>query len=150
MNYLLDVNVLVAWGWSDHEEHARVARWIGGLKGTRKAKLCTSAIPELGFVRVSLHRAGGALEVTDAVATLASMLRSLGNHHAFISDDRSATAGFPEWCGGASRTTDAHLLLLSKAHGLELATLDKGIPGGFLIPIEHAPELQSERPDPSG
>ena len=144
MNYLLDVNVLVAWGWSDHENHTRVTRWIGSFKGTRKARLWTSAIPELGFVRVSLHRAGGALDISEAVSTLASMLHSLGNHHAFISDDRSATAGFPEWCGGASRTTDGHLLLLAKVHGLELATLDTGIPGAYLIPVEQPSAFKSE------
>jgi hypothetical protein len=28
LNYLADVNFHVAWGWSDHVEHARVASWI--------------------------------------------------------------------------------------------------------------------------
>jgi len=34
----------------------------------------------------------------------------------------------------ASRTTDAHLLELAKAHGARLATLDRRIPGAFLVP----------------
>ena len=28
MSHLLDVNVLVAWGWSDHVDHQRTVRWI--------------------------------------------------------------------------------------------------------------------------
>ena len=136
MKYLLDVNALVAWGWSDHENHKHVAQWIGKMKKKSEAKLCTSAIPELGFVRVSLHRAGGALELAEAVNTLTSMLRSLGAQHAFVGDDHSASDGFPEWCAGPAMTTDAHLLLLAKAHGLQLATLDNGIPGAYRIPSE--------------
>jgi hypothetical protein len=35
MNYLLDVNVLVAWGWADHADHRRAAAWIGAMKAKR-------------------------------------------------------------------------------------------------------------------
>jgi predicted nucleic acid-binding protein len=59
MNYLLDVNVLVAWGWGDHTDHDRVARWIASLPGGRSHLLLTSAIPQLGFVRVSVQRSNG-------------------------------------------------------------------------------------------
>lgn len=135
MNYLLDVNVLLAWGWADHADHGRAASWIAGVKRKRGTRLLTSAIPELGFVRVSVQRAGGRLEVADAVATLAGMLRSLGTHHAFLPDDRSATSGFPAWCTSASRTTDAHLLSLALSRGATLATLDTGIPDAFLLPF---------------
>jgi len=48
MNYLLDVNVLVAWGWSDHVDHERTAAWIGIARRRKATKLMTSAIPELG------------------------------------------------------------------------------------------------------
>ena len=58
MNYLLDVNVLVAWGWADHVEHRRAAKWIGAMKAARGVRLLTSAIPELGFVRISVQRTG--------------------------------------------------------------------------------------------
>jgi hypothetical protein len=46
MNYLLDVNVLVAWGWSDHVDHERTAAWIGVARRRKATKLMTSAIPE--------------------------------------------------------------------------------------------------------
>jgi predicted nucleic acid-binding protein len=134
MKYLLDVNVLLAWGWADHADHRRAVAWIASVKRQRNSKLLTSAIPELGFVRVSIQRAAGRLDVTGATGTLASMLQALGRHHGFLPDDRSSTGIFPAWCNSASRTTDAHLLSLAQAHGAVLATLDTGIPGAFLIP----------------
>ena len=131
MNYLLDVNVLVAWGWSDHVDHERTAAWIGVARRRKATKLMTSAIPELGFVRVSVQRTGGGVTVAAAAETLASMVAALGARHVQLADDQAA---FPEWCSAASRTTDAHLLKLAAAHGAKLATLDTGIPGAFLIP----------------
>lgn len=134
MKYLLDVNVLLAWGWSDHTEHDRAAAWIADMTRKRGVKLLTSAIPELGFVRVSVQRTGGKLPLAEAVKTLEGMLASLGPSHAFLPDDLPTTRGFPPWCTAASRTTDAHLLALASAHSAQLATLDTGIPGAFLIP----------------
>ncbi len=134
MRYLLDVNVLLAWGWADHTEHRRTALWIASIKRKRGTKLLTSAIPELGFVRVSVQRSAGRLSVEDAADTLAGMLRSLGGHHVFLPDDRSSSSGFPAWCGTSSQTTDAHLIALAQTHDAEFATLDTGIPGAFLLP----------------
>ncbi|MCF7732996.1 MAG: hypothetical protein K9N23_15010 [Akkermansiaceae bacterium] len=134
MNYLLDVNVLVAWGWADHADHRRAAAWIGGMKAARGVKLVTSAIPELGFVRVSVQRTGGRLPVAEAARVLSGMLRSLGKRHLFLPDDCSASAGWPGWCVTAASTTDAHLATLADRHDCRLATLDEGIPNAFLIP----------------
>jgi predicted nucleic acid-binding protein len=97
----------------------------------------TSAIPELGFVRVSVHRMGGRVTVAEATETLAGMVAALGVRHVLLADDQAARQ-FPEWCSSASRTTDAHLLNLAAAHGAKLATLDTGIPGAFLIPAKVA------------
>ncbi|HEY8962255.1 MAG TPA: TA system VapC family ribonuclease toxin [Luteolibacter sp.] len=134
MSYLLDVNVLLAWGWSDHVDHRRVAAWIATVKQKRGIKLFTSAIPELGFVRISVQRGGGRLKVADASEVLASMLRSLGARHEFLPDDLSSAEPFPAWCLSAPHTTDGHLLALANRHGFQLATLDTGIPSAFLIP----------------
>lgn len=133
MNYLLDVNILVAWGWSDHVDHERTAAWIASAKKQRATKLMTSAIPELGFVRVSVQRTGGHVTVAEAADTLAGMLATLHARHVLLADDQAA-GQFPAWCASASRTTDAHLLHLAAAHGAKLATLDTGIPGAFLLP----------------
>lgn len=132
MRYLLDVNILVAWGWADHVDHHRTVTWI--IKGREEgAELLTSAIPELGFVRVSCQRTGGRITLKRAGETLSGMLSSLGKAHAFLADDQPADR-FAEWCRHASRTTDAHLLQLAEAHDAQLATIDRGIPGAFLVP----------------
>lgn len=132
MKYLLDVNVLVAWGWADHADHDRVARWIGRVRRKGGAVLLTSAVPQLGFVRVSVQRTGGQVSPEAAGRVLAGMLRSLAAGHEFLPDDQEASQ-WPEWCQSAARTTDAHLLALAEAHGAELATLDQGIPGACVI-----------------
>ncbi|MEO7273185.1 MAG: PIN domain-containing protein [Vicinamibacterales bacterium] len=138
MNYLLDVNVLVAWGWSDHVDHQRTAAWIGATTRQKATKLMTSAIPELGFVRVSVQRTGGRVTVAEAAETVAGMVAALGARHVLLADDQGARR-FPPWCASASRTTDAHLLDLAAAHGAKLATLDTGIPGAFVIPARVGP-----------
>lgn len=134
MKFLLDVNVLVAWGWSDHSEHRRAAKWIGAMTAKRNVSLFTSAIPELGFVRFSVQRAAGRLTVEEAAETLEQMLKSLGRRHRFLADDLPSVTEWPEWCQSASKTTDAHLFTLAEKHHVQLATLDLGIPGAFLIP----------------
>lgn len=139
MQLLLDVNVLVAWGWSDHSEHQRSAAWIGAMKAKRGVSLFTSAISQLGFVRVSVQRAGGRLAVGEAAETLANMLKSLGKRHKFVADDQESAVTWSDWCHSASRTTDAHLLELAARHDMHLATLDEGIPGAFLIPMFQSP-----------
>ena len=137
MNYVLDANVLVAWGWSDHVDHERTAAWIGAARRQRTTRLMTSAIPELGFVRVSVQRTGGRVTVAEATETLVSMVSALGARHVLLADDQGVRE-FPGWCSSASRTTDAHLLELAAAHGAKLATLDTEIPGAFLIPANIA------------
>lgn len=132
MNHLLDVNVLVAWGWRDHADHERTARWIAKQKKKRGVKLFTSPIPEMGFVRVSVQRAGGRLTVAEAAEVLRGMLKSLGPIHQFLPDDMPGTE-WPGWCATHSRTTDAHLLALAGRHGLTLTTLDAGIPGANFL-----------------
>lgn len=87
MNCLPDVNVLVAWGWSDHVDHARVARWIASFTHGRSHALLTSAIPQRGFVRVSVQRSGGQVTPDLAGKTLAGMLQALGKRHQFLPDD---------------------------------------------------------------
>lgn len=131
MKYLLDVNVLVAWGWSDHVDHLRVASWIASVGSTHR--ILTSAIPQLGFVRVSVQRTNGLISVDEAGDALAGMLLALGKRHEFLPDDQPSTR-WPRWCLSAPSTTDAHLLDLAANHRAQLATLDARIPGAFLLP----------------
>ena len=134
MNYLLDVNLLLAWGWSDHPDHLRTATWLAAMKRQSGVKLHTCSIVELGFIRVSFQRTAGRVSIATAATLLAGMLSAMGKKHSLMADDLSPAAGLLPWCVGASHTTDAHLLELARHHGAALATLDTGIPGGFVLP----------------
>jgi hypothetical protein len=133
VKYLLDVNVLVAWGWADHVDHSRVAKWLHRERTNPDSILLTSAIPQLGFVRVSVFRSKGQVSVEEAAATLDGMLKALGDRHQFTSDSQTATS-FPSWCRTADKTTDAHLHQLAESLNAKLATLDEGIKRAFLVP----------------
>ena len=63
MKYLLDVNALVALGFTHHEFHDRVAAWI---KAVRFPALATCSITELGFVRVLAQAPSYGFTVTQA------------------------------------------------------------------------------------
>ncbi len=132
MNYLLDVNVLVALGWEDHDHYQKAARWIARAMADGHHML-TSAIPQMGFVRVSILRLGGQLTPGDAGKRLENLITAFGEAHRFIPDDETSFH-WPAWCHNASRTTDAHLLALAEKHRARLATLDTSIPGAFVIP----------------
>lgn len=125
---------LVAWGWEDHADHQQVAAWIASLRKSARKSVLTSAIPELGFVRVSVQRAAGRVIPEMASQVQDSMIQALGTKHAFIPDDQRAIYPWPQWCQGVGRTTEAHLLALAYSQGAVLATLDRSIPEAFLIP----------------
>jgi predicted nucleic acid-binding protein len=134
MKFLLDVNTLIAWGWKDHPLHKRTAIWLRDVIASPECLIYTSAIPETGFVRVSVQRSEGAASVETSVENLKDMIKHLGKRHRFLPDDLSSRREFPAWCKSSKHTTDAHLLALAEKHGLQLATLDTGIPGAFVIP----------------
>jgi hypothetical protein len=108
MKYLLDVSLLLAWGWADHAEHRRAASWIAAMKAKRVVIFLTSAIPELGFIRISVQRAGGSLPVAAAAETLAGMLGSLGRQHQFLADDLSSAMDWPQCGAGRHRERRMH------------------------------------------
>jgi predicted nucleic acid-binding protein len=129
----MDVNVLVAWGWSDHVDHEKVVNWIAAVRQQQGTIFLTSSIPQLGFVRVSVQRTNGLVTVKEACETLSGMLDALGDRHVFLADDQSVI-NLPDWCRSASRTSDSHLLQLAESHQAKLTTLDISIPGALLIP----------------
>jgi len=114
MSWLLDVNLILASRWITHPDHPAAKAWIGSLD-----KFYTSAITELGFVRVSLSVAYQA--TWDEAQESLKKLHDRPGHH-FLADDVDGLAS-PET--GAKDTTDAHLVTLAKRHGLKLATLDE-------------------------
>lgn len=131
MSWLLDVNALIALAHQGHADHSRVIRWFASLIGS-DAKLGTCAITEVGFVRVSIQ-AGFESDAPGAVETLKGLKDSSRVPFELLSDSLGADR-LPAYVLGARQVTDGHLLELAKEFSMQLATLDKGIPGACLIP----------------
>ena len=131
MRLLLDVNTLIALSHQGHADHSRVIQWFASLIGT-DARLGTCPITEVGFVRVSIQ-AGFENNAPDAVETLRVFKASSRVPFDLIPDTLGADR-LPAYVIGAKQVTDGHLLELAAESSMLLATLDKGIPGAFLIP----------------
>jgi predicted nucleic acid-binding protein len=128
VNYLLDVNALIALGITHHADHARVARWIRSLKGDT---LASCSITEIGFVRISC---GGAGLIQDAAVARQLLQRLKTAAGISLLADANGAADLPAWVLRSAQVTDGHLVALAARHGAKLATLDTGIRGAFLIP----------------
>ncbi|MES2308500.1 MAG: PIN domain-containing protein [Verrucomicrobiota bacterium] len=133
MKFILDVNVLIAWGWTDHSDFLRVRQWISQTVKEKSTQLITTPITQLGFIRISVHRSSNELSIIEASKILDERVQFLGARHQFISDSIQSLH-FPSWCKSANQTTDAHLLKLAESHHAKLATLDEKIPHAFIIP----------------
>ncbi len=114
MRYLLDVNALLAWHHSGSAHHAAFHRW----KKKRPAdELCTCALVELGFLRVSMQNF--AYTAPQAAQALASIRRDVGHFLAEL-----PPPDLPGWVTRGDETTDGYLCRLAATHGLRLATFD--------------------------
>ena len=133
MKYLLDVSALVALGIAEHEFHERVANWVRDLGAAEPLELATCSITEIGFVRIVAQTPQYAFDVSEARILLLRLKARHGEVFTFIADDHDASR-LPGWVKGPKQVTDGHLVQLAKANAAVLATLDRGIPGAFLIP----------------
>jgi uncharacterized protein len=135
MKYLLDVNVLVALGFLQHEFHERVASWVHTLASRGIPELATCSITELGFVRVLAQASQYGFTISHARTLLLRFKTGNSLRFAFIPDDHDVSH-IPAWVNTAKQITDGHLVQLAKAKNAILATLDEKIPGAFLIPTQ--------------
>ena len=133
MRYLLDVNTLLALVVLEHEFHARVANWVERLGASGVPELATCSITELGFVRVLGQAQQYGSSVAQARELLLKVKNSDGMRWIFIPDDRDISH-LPKWVRTPKQTTDGHLAELARAKEAILATLDRRIPGAFVIP----------------
>lgn len=117
MSHLLDVNFLLACGWSSHAKHAAARAWLEA-----QADFALCPLSELGFLRVSLTP-GFRATFADAQVVLANI--NSRKQARLISADLSA-AQLPALASHAD-VTDAYLVELARAHGFKLATLDDGL-----------------------
>ena len=130
MRYLLDVNVLIAYGFRRHDFHDRVGAWIRSRKSDQ---FLTCSVTELAFVRILGNVRAYGMDVTHAKSLLQQLKTWKAFPLIFIKDGNDISS-LPKWVKSPAQTTDGHLLQLAKTNGAVLATLDEGIPGAFLIP----------------
>jgi uncharacterized protein len=133
MRYLLDVNTLLALVVLEHEFHMRVASWVERLEASGGLELATCSITELGFVRVLGQAQQYGSSVAQARDLLLKVKNSDGMRWIFIPDDRDISH-LPRWVRTPKQTTEGHLAELARANEAILATLDRRIPGAFVIP----------------
>jgi toxin-antitoxin system PIN domain toxin len=121
---LLDVNVLIALGWSSHAFHSLVTERMERQNGP----WFTCTITQLGFMRLSANPAVTKAAVSPGLAAdlLARLTRD--RHHQFLPElvpaAASATlAGFRR-AVGPQQVTDAFLLALAGHSGASFLTLD--------------------------
>lgn len=123
---LLDVNVLLALSWPNHEHHGLVSEWFDRHQEEGWA---TCPLTQSGFVRISSNRhVPYAKNPREAVSLLSQIVAQPS--HVFLPDEISlATSRFVaiERLLGHGQVTDAHLLGIALSHRARLATLDRGI-----------------------
>jgi uncharacterized protein len=118
---LLDVNVLMALLWENHEHHTQARAWFMGVP-----VFATCPVVQLGFARVSSHPLlGYGLTPELAFGVLRQFMAD--PRHAFIPDDLSCADRVvrTEQMAGPNQITDRYLVALARQHGFSLATLDQ-------------------------
>jgi toxin-antitoxin system PIN domain toxin len=125
--FLLDVNVLIALFWPDHESHERVLRWFvrNAIRGW-----ATCPLTQAAFVRISSNPAFSAHAVSppEALRLLRTNLKHPG--HRFWRDEigfGEAVDRFEERLVGHRQITDAYLLGLALFNKGKLVTLDESV-----------------------
>ena len=121
---LLDVNVLLALAWPNHQFHAAAAQ---RLESARE-RWATCALTQLGFIRLSSNPAAVTTAKTPAEAAnlLALMVRD--PLHVYLKSLRAPSDGSCirvfERILGSKQVADAYLLSLARQHKAKLMTFD--------------------------
>ena len=122
---LLDVNLLVALAWPNHENHLAAREWF---RKSGRLKWSSCPITQAGFIRISSNPVIMEEPATPATACeLLTHLTSLPGH-LFLPDDVDFTrsGNIPDsMMQGHRLVTDTYLVLLAESHDGYLATLDK-------------------------
>ncbi len=127
MTALLDVNVLMALLWENHEHHGRARQWLGTV-----AEFATCPVSQLGFARISSHpMLGYGMSPEQAFGVLRKLLADA--RHRFVADDLSCGDRIllTERIPNANHVTDHYLAALARQHGLSLATFDEALGRAF-------------------
>lgn len=123
---LLDINVLIALAWPNHEHHARAHRWFAA---NASGGWVTCPLTQCGFVRISsnIRIIPQAASPADALELLKRMTAH-PNHLRWDDDIAIDDVNVPwQRIQGHRQITDAYLLALCRKHGGRLATMDEGL-----------------------
>jgi uncharacterized protein len=121
--YLLDVNVLLALAWPNHEFHSAAHRW---WTESRK-RWATCALTELGFIRLSSNPAFTRDAVTPyEAAALLEHLATVERHEYWSELPRLSRDEFRRMTGH-KQVTDFYLMKLATIHKAKVATFDSRI-----------------------
>jgi len=115
MTPLLDVNILLAYGWKAHPDHIACKNWLNST-----SSFATCPISELGFIRISMGPAFRA-SYDDSLKTLKNITSKPGAE--CIPCDIPVTT-MPA-VTSYKNTTDSYLVALAQQHAFRLATLDQ-------------------------
>ena len=127
MTFLLDVNVLMALLWENHEHHQVARAWLRGV-----THFATCPVSQLGFARVSSHPSlGYSMSPDQAFSVLRAFLADARHH--FVSDDLSCEDRVvrTDVMTGANQITDHYLVALARHHRFTLATFDEALANTF-------------------
>ena len=126
MAVLLDVNALVALGWTEHVAHPAIVKRLSG-----KSLWATCPISQLGFVRISATPGifSSTLSPQQAHAALTALCAD--RQHRFVSEHPSIVDVDFTRPSGHRQTTDAYLTALAQHHGMRLLTFDRRLVNAF-------------------
>jgi toxin-antitoxin system PIN domain toxin len=119
---LLDVNVLLALAWPNHQHHAAAHEWF---RQASRRGWATCALTQLAFVRLSSNPAYTPAAVTPAEA--ASLLTRLTTHgkHRYWDVLAAPDEGMFVRAAGHQQVMDAYLVREAERHRGRLATFDR-------------------------
>jgi toxin-antitoxin system PIN domain toxin len=126
---LLDVNVLLALAWPNHQHHAEAHSWFA-----REAKhgWATIALTQLAFVRLSSNSAytSSAVSPREAAALLRDLLDQ--KHHRFWTSPAAVNTEIFAHVMGHKQVNDAYLVEVARQQKGRLVTFDRRL-------VAHAP-----------
>src|SRR5262245_10063300 len=119
---LLDINVLVALAWPNHQFHAAATRRLE----TAGQQWATCALTQLGFIRLSSNPAAvqPAVSPAEAAALLAAMTQDRWHTYLGESWPPSKEASAFSHIRGHQQVSDVYLLALARRHRARLVTFD--------------------------
>lgn len=127
---LLDVNMLIALGWTSHAHHDQARKW---LANNRLFGWATCPTTQCAFIRLSSNPAftPDAVAPADAVSMLRELTAAEG-HHFWPADLPCDSDKIPsELLTGHRQVTDAYLLGLARRYRGKLITLDQKLASVF-------------------